>query len=363
VVSATNDGAFGCSTIADPPAIYGEAYVVGALNTGADTIAGFSSRGPVTSDGSNRRKPDISAPGTSTRSSTRDGGYGLSSGTSMAAPHVAGAVALLWSAHPAYRHEITFTEQLLNQSAVHLSSSACGSSDWPNNTFGYGRLDVAAAVNAVITATQTAHQSDVVTYTWRITNTAPTTDTLALLLGSSRWPTTISPTLLQSVPPSQSFTATVMVSIPLAAAPNEINAVAVAAASSLTQTAWSFAEFTTHVAPDYGASLLPTQSSQSITWERTVTYTLNLINTGQMTNTYTLSGTLSQWPFTLDPPSVTLASQISVTVQAVVTAPLTAAYPMSDTLRVTAAGIGASAFSDLSTTIMLRQIFLPVVLR
>jgi hypothetical protein len=105
------------------------------------------------------------------------------------------------------------------------------------------------------------------------------------------------------------------------------------------------------------------QSSQSITWERTVTYTLNLINTGQMTNTYTLSGTLSQWPFTLDPPSVTLASQISVTVQAVVTAPLTAVYPMSDTLRVTAAGIGASAFSDLVTTIALRQIFLPVILR
>ncbi len=75
VVSATNEGS-SCSTISDPPAIYAEAYTVGALNTGTDTIAGFSSRGPVTSDGSNRRKPDIAAPGTSIRSSTRDGDYG-----------------------------------------------------------------------------------------------------------------------------------------------------------------------------------------------------------------------------------------------------------------------------------------------
>ena len=47
-----------------PPAIYAASYTVGALNTGTDNIASFSSRGPVTVDGSNRIKPDISAPGT-----------------------------------------------------------------------------------------------------------------------------------------------------------------------------------------------------------------------------------------------------------------------------------------------------------
>ncbi|HTP09218.1 MAG TPA: S8 family serine peptidase [Anaerolineae bacterium] len=363
VVSATNYGSSSCSTISEPPAIYGEAYTVGALNTGSDTIAGFSSVGPVTIDGSNRRKPDIAAPGTSIRSSTRDGGYGYMGGTSMAAPHVAGAVALLWSAHPAYRNEITLTEQLLNQSAVHISSTACGSSDWPNNTFGYGRLDVAAAVNAVITATQTAQQGDVVTYTWLITNTASTTDTLTMLSGSPQWPTTISPTLMQDVPPAQSFTVTVLVSIPLTAAPNEINDLAVAAASSLTQTAWSFAAFSTRVAPDYGVSLLPTQSSQAIASERTATYTLSLINTGQLTNRYQLTGTLSQWPFSIDPISVTLTAQLSVPVQVLVTAPLTATYPTSDTLRVTVAGTRTLTNSDLISTIALRQIFLPIILR
>ncbi len=362
VVSATNSGP-SCSTITDPPAIYGEAYVVGALNTGADTIAGFSSRGPVTIDGSNRRKPDITAPGTSIRSSTRDGGYGYLSGTSMASPHVAGAVALLWSAHPAYRHEITFTEQLLTQSAVHISSTACGSSDWPNNTFGYGRLDVAAAVEAVMSATQSAYTGTVATYTLLVTNTAPMTDTFTLLLGSHRWPTTISPTIMVGVSPSQTFTATVAVTVPLNAAPNETDAVAVVAASSLTQTAWAFAAFTTQALTNYAVSLLPAESARNVFLERTVTYTLNLINTGLLTDTYDLSGTLSRWPFVIDPPSVTLASQISLPVQVTVTVPLTATYPLSDDLRVTAVGTGISAYSDLVTTMTLRQYFLPIILR
>ncbi len=147
VVSAGNDGS-SCSTVKDPPAIYAAAYSVGALNKGTDLIASFSSRGPVTVDGSNRRKPDISAPGTSIRSSVPGGGYSTMSGTSMAGPHVAGAVALLWSARPELKHQVASTEQILSDSAVHISSSACSSSGWPNNAYGYGRLDVKAAVDA-----------------------------------------------------------------------------------------------------------------------------------------------------------------------------------------------------------------------
>ena len=67
VVAAGNDGT-SCSTVFYPPAIYDASYTVGALVTGTDTIANFSSRGPVTIDGSGRIKPDITAPGTGTRS-------------------------------------------------------------------------------------------------------------------------------------------------------------------------------------------------------------------------------------------------------------------------------------------------------
>jgi subtilisin family serine protease len=146
-VSAGNSGAGGCGTVQDPPAFFGNVFSVGALNNGADSLANFSSRGPVTVDGSNRLKPDITAPGTNVVSSI-PGGYASLNGTSMAGPHVAGAVALLWSAYPRLRGNIDVTEQILRESAVPITqTNPCGTSNVPNNLYGYGRLDVQAAVS------------------------------------------------------------------------------------------------------------------------------------------------------------------------------------------------------------------------
>src|SRR5205814_2180547 len=112
MVSAAQNSGPSCSTVQNPPGIYEATYSVGALNTGTDTIASFSSRGPVTVDGSNRIKPDISAPGTNTRSAsnTADNAYTIASGTSMATPHTAGTVALLWSARPEFKPDLDATE-------------------------------------------------------------------------------------------------------------------------------------------------------------------------------------------------------------------------------------------------------------
>src|SRR5436189_3550062 len=149
VAGAGNDGPV-CSTVMYPPAIYEASYTVGALNTGTDTIAGFSSRGPVTIDGSNRIKPDITAPGTDTRSSynTSDNAYASLSGTSMATPHIAGAMALLWCARPELRHDITGSRTILDNAAHFVSSTQCGDAGPPNDVYGWGRVDIAAAVPA-----------------------------------------------------------------------------------------------------------------------------------------------------------------------------------------------------------------------
>ena len=149
VVAAGNSGP-ACSTVSDPPSFYDASYTVGALNTGTDTIASFSSLGPVTRDGSNRTKPDITAPGTNTRScdNTCDSCYTFASGTSMATPHIAGAMALLWSAIPSFQHQIEASRDALDNSAVGIDSAACppGGPTPPNNVYGWGRIDIAAAV-------------------------------------------------------------------------------------------------------------------------------------------------------------------------------------------------------------------------
>jgi len=154
VVSAGNEGPL-CSTVGDPPAIYQAAFSVGASDA-SDQIAGFSSRGPVLADGSGRRKPDITAPGVNVRSSVRGGGYaGGWSGTSMAAPHVAGAVALLWSAAPSLIGKVALTEEILQvTSHPYTTTQNCGGDNadtLPNNVWGWGRLDVLRAVEVGLT--------------------------------------------------------------------------------------------------------------------------------------------------------------------------------------------------------------------
>ncbi len=147
VVSAGNEGP-ACGSIIFPPAIYQQSFSVAAFSHTTDQIASFSGRGPVAYGGNTYTKPDIAAPGVNVRSSVPGDGYGYSYGTSMAAPHVAGAVALLLSAAPGYAGEVDVIEQILTRTAAPKLSSQCGDVGPPNDVWGWGILDVLAAVEA-----------------------------------------------------------------------------------------------------------------------------------------------------------------------------------------------------------------------
>jgi subtilisin family serine protease len=152
VMAAGNSGP-NCSTVSTPPSFYASAISVGATDS-LNNIARFSSRGPVTADGSGRLKPELVAPGYNIRGAIPYNNLYQNywSGTSMAAPHVAAAVALLWQAKPSLIGNITKTETYLTQNATRLTSTqSCGSfhgSAMPNAVFGYGLLDILKAVQA-----------------------------------------------------------------------------------------------------------------------------------------------------------------------------------------------------------------------
>jgi subtilisin family serine protease len=150
-VSAGNDGPV-CSTIDAPLSLYDSVFSVGAVDRSGN-VTEFSSRGPVTADGSGRIKPDIVAPGRDILSSVPGGNYASFEGTSMAGPHVAGAVALLWSADPSLIGDIDRTEQLLIQAADPYTGSTgigCFEGDVPNAAYGYGLLDIYGAVQEAL---------------------------------------------------------------------------------------------------------------------------------------------------------------------------------------------------------------------
>lgn len=151
VHSAGNSGGAGCSTVTTPAAIYGSSFTVGSTSQD-DRISFFSSRGPVTIDGSNRQKPNIVAPGEGILSSVPGNDYFYLSGTSMAAPHVAGLAALLISSNPALSGQVDRLEEIITQSAFPLvTNEGCGGDTEtaiPNNTYGWGRIDALTAYQA-----------------------------------------------------------------------------------------------------------------------------------------------------------------------------------------------------------------------
>lgn len=137
VIAAGNSGS-SAKTVGSPGDVP-EVVTIGATDSN-DNIAYFSSRGPVTWDGVDLIKPDVSAPGVNVKSCRHDNdGYRTMSGTSMATPHVAGLVALMVNA----KSDITpeQAKKILEQTATDLGTAG------KDNTYGAGRVNADKAVN------------------------------------------------------------------------------------------------------------------------------------------------------------------------------------------------------------------------
>ena len=122
------------------PANNPSAFAVGAVDN-SDAIYSLSSRGPSTCTGRQELFPDVVAPGVAIRSSYLNDGYALLTGTSLAAPHVSGTLALLLSACSGMT--VDQQAQALRNSALDLGDAG------PDPIFGYGRIDALAALDYV----------------------------------------------------------------------------------------------------------------------------------------------------------------------------------------------------------------------
>lgn len=142
--AAGNDGDGATCSTAHAPGAQAPAYGVGAYDS-SGKIAAFSGFGPSLVDGS--MKPNISAPGVDIRSTWPGSSYEVLNGTSMATPHVASAVALLWSASPSLIGDIEATRDLLDAGARDVDDTRCGGTAGLNNVWGEGKLDVLASLD------------------------------------------------------------------------------------------------------------------------------------------------------------------------------------------------------------------------
>ncbi|MEV0345270.1 S8 family serine peptidase [Nonomuraea sp. NPDC050680] len=126
------------------PGQYVNSYSAGGFDVN-NVLYARSSKG----EGENGEiKPNLAAPAVDVRSSVPGNGYDSYTGTSMASPHLAATVALIWSASPGLQGDVAATRPLLDSTAIDVNDTSCGGTAADNNVWGEGRLDAFAAVSA-----------------------------------------------------------------------------------------------------------------------------------------------------------------------------------------------------------------------
>jgi subtilisin family serine protease len=325
VFSAGNYGP-GASTVLSP-ANLPEALAVGSVDD-AGVIDPSSSRGPSTCD--QRIVPALVAPGVGVRTTDLYGGYLDASGTSLAAPHVAGALALLLNAFP----ELIADRQ---QSALESAAVAVGTGG-PDNAYGHGRLDALAAYNWLSTtpdftvgvspAEATTAPGGSVTYTVSVAGVNGFTGDVALALSGlpgahAGW--TITPSIVTGGAGTAQITVVTAPSI----APGSFPLTITATSAGLSRTA--AARLVVTPPPDF--ALAATPSSRSAVVGSAATYTVAVTGTNGFAGTvgWSVAGLPSNvGTASFSPPTVTGSGSTTLTITTAASAP-TGTYALTVT--------------------------------
>ncbi|MFF0268202.1 S8 family serine peptidase [Kribbella sp. NPDC004536] len=318
------------------PANNPEAFAVGSVD-GTGVVDPYSSRGP--SACTQGTYPQLVAPGTGIRTTDLYGGYISVSGTSIAAPQVTGALALLLQAVPGMSADRQ--QAALQAGAVDLGTTG------PDNDYGTGRLDALASYNwlrsspdfavAVSPSAATAQPGSTATYTVTVSGSGGFSGDVALSV--SGLPGTFSP----SVVASGNGTSVLTVTAPASTGTTQL--VVTGSSGSVSRTA--LASLTVVPPPDY--SLTATPATRTVSAGASTTYTIGINPANGFTGDVALSVTGL-------PPSVGTASVspavAHTTAQLAIT---TAASAPAGTYGMTVSGTSGSLTHQVSVTLVVNR--------
>jgi choice-of-anchor B domain-containing protein len=200
-----------------------------------------------------------------------------------------------------------------------------------------------------------------VTYTGQITNTGSVSDTFTLDVASEWTASQSAFVLLLDSQESSAFTVTVQ--IPAGALAGESDIATITAVSHTDPTATATTQLTTSASASYGAALSGPSAGSGKPGE-SVAYTLQLSNTGNISDTFALSVVGSGWETAVSPTTLSLPVNATGEVWLTVSIPPTATVGLSETAVIQAASLAepaAMAEWEVTTTAVGHAIFLPTL--
>jgi serine protease AprX len=258
VFAAGNSGPGANTSVS--PANYPEALAVGVTDT-TDVVDSMSANGPSSCGETATTYPDLVAPGMNIVSTDLYASYGSWSGTSMSAPSVSGALALLMSAQVAPDADV---QGALLDTAVDLGAVG------PDNVYGRGRINTYAAyqrLRSLVAATTTTTTTTVAP----TTTTAPPDTTTTVAATTTTSPpdttTTVAPTTTTTAPPDT--TTTVAPTTTTTVAPTTTTVAPTTTTTVAPTTTTTVAPATTTVAPTT-TTVAPTTTTVAATTTTTV---------------------------------------------------------------------------------------------